>query len=196
MTEAGTTRVYLVRHARSAPSPELDLADYPLAPEGRAQAEALVEQLAGLVVDQVHASPWPRARDTVAPLAAARGLEVREDAAFRERRVSDVWEPDWVGWTRACIEDPALKRPGCESWGECAARVLAGLEGLARGRSHLVGTHGQVLAAALPGLDAPARFRAWRGLEFPDLRLLERDAGGGPWRWVPGVSLASLEVEG
>ena len=48
----------------------------PISSKGEAQAEALVDQLAEFRIERVLSSPYLRCTQTVAPLAAARGLRV------------------------------------------------------------------------------------------------------------------------
>ena len=77
--------VLVVRHAKAGDRDRWDGRDEarPLTPDGLAQAEALVEQLADVKVDRILSSPYLRCTQTVAPLAVARGLtvEVTEDLA-------------------------------------------------------------------------------------------------------------------
>jgi phosphohistidine phosphatase SixA len=70
--------VLLVRHAKAGRADRWEAPDdlRPLTPKGEAQAEALVATLAGFDVVRVLSSPYLRCRQTVAPLAAARGLAV------------------------------------------------------------------------------------------------------------------------
>lgn len=70
--------VLLVRHAKAGDRDKWDAPDdvRPLTAKGEAQAQALVEQLAGYEIDRVLSSPYLRCTQTVAPLAAARGLAV------------------------------------------------------------------------------------------------------------------------
>ncbi|MFQ5792891.1 MAG: histidine phosphatase family protein, partial [Acidobacteriota bacterium] len=65
---------YLLRHA------EFDTHDPEklLSPEGRERAGALTERFRDVKVDYVFSSHTLRSRDTVAPLAEARGLEVEQ----------------------------------------------------------------------------------------------------------------------
>lgn len=180
-----TTHLYLLRHARSAPSPHLPASDYPLAPEGRAQAEALVAPLSRLGITRIHSSPWPRALETCRPFAEAADLEIRLDEELRERRIADRWLPDFEGFARECWEDRDRKEPGCESSRECQDRTVAALERIVAAEpdeTHLVSMHGQNLALALAHADAAAGFQDWRALHFPDLRLLLRGADG-TWSW-------------
>ena len=70
--------VFLVRHAKAGDrdkwGPRDDLR--PISPRGQVQAEALVDQLADCSIERVLSSPYLRCTQTVAPLAAARGLAV------------------------------------------------------------------------------------------------------------------------
>ena len=82
----------VVRHAEphrvdageTGPEGEPGIADPSLTARGREQAERLASWLAIERVDHVVTSPLRRARETAAPLAAARGLEPEIDAELRE----------------------------------------------------------------------------------------------------------------
>jgi 8-oxo-dGTP diphosphatase len=70
--------VLVVRHAKAGDRDEWDGPDdlRPLTPKGEAQAEALVATLSRYDVTGVLSSPYLRCSQTVAPLAAAKGLAV------------------------------------------------------------------------------------------------------------------------
>ncbi|HEX7277037.1 MAG TPA: phosphoglycerate mutase family protein [Acidimicrobiales bacterium] len=70
--------ILLVRHAKAGDREKWDAPDdlRPLTAKGEAQAQALVDLLAGYQIDRVLSSPYLRCTQTVAPLAAARGLAV------------------------------------------------------------------------------------------------------------------------
>ncbi|MGH3910569.1 MAG: histidine phosphatase family protein, partial [Pseudonocardiaceae bacterium] len=78
----------LLRHGRSSANSAGVLAGRSpgvgLDERGRAQAAALVDRLAPLPLAAVVSSPLQRCRETVAPLAEARGLEVALDDGFIE----------------------------------------------------------------------------------------------------------------
>ena len=78
--------VLLVRHAEAGDrdrwGPRDDLR--PLDADGETQARALVDQLAEFAVDRVLSSPFVRCTQTVAPLAAARGLTVEPAGELAE----------------------------------------------------------------------------------------------------------------
>lgn len=70
--------ILLVRHAKAGDRERWDAPDdhRPLTAKGEAQARALVDLLARYEIERVLSSPYLRCTQTVAPLAAARGLAV------------------------------------------------------------------------------------------------------------------------
>ena len=87
--------VFVVRHAER----QDDSADSPLSAAGRARAERLAVMLKDAGVTAIFATQWQRTHQTVAPLAAARGIGVtRIDskdlaglvAAIRAKHANDV----------------------------------------------------------------------------------------------------------
>ncbi len=78
--------VLVVRHAKAGKRQawEGDDRRRPLSEDGRAQADALVDQLAGFPVDRILSSEYDRCVQTVEPLARQRGLEVEHDPALAE----------------------------------------------------------------------------------------------------------------
>jgi len=83
-------QLILVRHGlpfAEPPRPGVR-ADPSLTPQGLAQAQRLVRALDGEAVDAVIASPAARARETAAPLAEARGLDLRVDRGVEEYDVA------------------------------------------------------------------------------------------------------------
>lgn len=161
------TRIYLVRHGAT----EWNLtgraqgqADIELNATGREQARRLVAELSDAQVTAIYSSDLKRALDTAAPIAAALGLEVEVDPAFRE-----IDQGDWEGRTPDEIEvrwpdlwGPARhysQRPGGESPDEVRGRALEGLVRIARrhpGENVIVVSHGGTirwLSAAALGYD-------------------------------------------
>lgn len=93
--------VLLLRHGRSTANTAGVLAGrsagVELDEKGRAQSEQVVTRLSALPVVAVVASPMTRCQQTVAPLAAARALEV-----LTEERLAEV---DYGAWTGRAIKD-------------------------------------------------------------------------------------------
>lgn len=90
-----TTTVILVRHAEKV----ADAEDPGLTALGAERAAALVEVLASAELDGVFASQFRRTQDTVAPLAQARGLEVRVVDARDPARLTDIILSEYYGGT-------------------------------------------------------------------------------------------------
>ncbi|WP_127782885.1 histidine phosphatase family protein [Rhodococcus sp. X156] len=88
--------VILLRHGRSTANTAGVLAGrsegVALDEKGTAQAEALVQRLAELPITAIVTSPLLRCQQTVAPLAAARGLHPRS-----EERLAEVDYGEWTG---------------------------------------------------------------------------------------------------
>jgi 8-oxo-dGTP diphosphatase len=96
--------ILLVRHAKAGDREKWDAPDdlRPLTAKGEAQAQALVDLLAGYDIDRVLSSPYLRCTQTVAPLAAARGLAVEpcDDLAEGEGRAG-------IALARGLLSGPA-----------------------------------------------------------------------------------------
>lgn len=77
----GSDTVFIVvRHAERAETPANDPG---LSEAGRARADALAAALADVPLRAVYATPTRRTRETAAPVAEAKGLEVRDYDAAR-----------------------------------------------------------------------------------------------------------------
>ncbi|RZQ65980.1 histidine phosphatase family protein [Amycolatopsis suaedae] len=159
--------VILVRHGRSSANgsgvlagrmPKVGLDD-----TGRAQAQALVDRLAGVPLAAVVCSPLLRCRQTVAPLLAARGLD-----RVNEPRLSEVDYGDWTGrklsslakeplWRVVQAHPSAAVFPGGEGLADVQARAVAAVRAHdARIRAEhgehavwLLCSHGDVIKALL-----------------------------------------------
>jgi probable phosphoglycerate mutase len=130
-------RVTLLRHGEPDWSPEgAALPDPGLTPFGRSQALAAAARIAREGVDAIYVSPYRRAQETAAPLAAATGLAPITLPGLAEVGVAvDGLPPEavdryfveasqrplgehWQGW------------PGAESFRDFHARVVAALASL------------------------------------------------------------------
>ena len=132
-----STRLVLARHAVTAQTgpllsgraPGIDLSD-----DGRKQADALADRLAGLPVAAVYASPIDRTLQTAQAVAARHELEVRP--------LPGVIEADYGEWTGQSLADLAktdlwkvVQRtpsraafPGGESLAAMQARMIAAID--------------------------------------------------------------------
>ena len=153
----------LLRHGRSTANGQGVLAGrtpgVDLDETGVAQAAALVGRLAGARIARVVSSPQRRCRSTVAPLAAALGLEVVQDD-----RVAEVDYGRWTGRTIADLAGEELWRtvqahPAAAVFpdGEALAAVSARAGAGAREHAAAAVRDGAVV---LPSGDAPAAVSA------------------------------------
>ena len=74
-TAIGQTAIFLVRHAEKAT--EANEATVPLSDAGRARAERLAGILRDAGIDAIYVTDTDRARQTAAPLARSRKVEIR-----------------------------------------------------------------------------------------------------------------------
>ncbi len=136
-----TTRITLIRHgevAADAVGTHYGSSDVDLGDQGRAQSLALVERLADEAFDAIWASDLVRATWLAERLAAPRSLEVRCDAAFRERDVGAFEGMTYAEAERAfpdaarlAKEQPGLHRPpDGENLDDLRARVMPAFERL------------------------------------------------------------------
>jgi 2,3-bisphosphoglycerate-dependent phosphoglycerate mutase len=145
----------------------------PLTEKGRADCALVAEFLRHKNIDAVLSSPFLQARDTVAPFAAAAGLEIRTIDDFRERKVADEWILPFPEFTQKQWADFSYKMENGESLSEVQARNIAALEGVLReyaGKNIAVGTHGTALSTIIhyydgtyghEGFDAMKRIFPW-----------------------------------
>lgn len=133
--------------------------DIALNARGRAQARALARELEGAHFDRVYSSDLRRATTTAAPIAEARGLEVRATPQLREKD-----DGAWQGHTHAEVQvtyaeaypnylsrKPDFAAPEGETLEEFARRVRSVLTDIAResaGLTVLVVAHAGVLDIA------------------------------------------------
>jgi probable phosphoglycerate mutase len=151
----------LVRHAVTAQTgpllsgrtPGIDLSD-----QGRDQAEALAERMAGLPIDAVYASPMERTFQTAESIARRHGLTVRP--------LDGVLEADYGEWTGQKLADLAKTDlwkvvqhwpsravfPGGESLAAMQMRMVAALESVVKdhpGQLVVVVSHADPIKAAI-----------------------------------------------
>jgi probable phosphoglycerate mutase len=166
MAPMPTTHIVLIRHGETAWNAERRLQghiDIALNPEGRRQAGAVAEALAGERFDTVISSDLQRALHTAEAIAAAHGLAVRTDPALRERcfggfegllyaDIEQRFPAEFAAWQARTID--ALMPPGArnaETFRQFNDRVLAAILGWAAampGQSIALVAHGGVLECA------------------------------------------------
>ena len=110
------TKVYFVRHAEPNYNNHDDLTRE-LTEKGLWDREKVTEFLADKEIDVVMSSPFKRAYDTVKHFADSCGETILVVDDFRERKIDNVWIPDFNSfcerqWQDLCGAHPALHPPG------------------------------------------------------------------------------------
>jgi len=167
MSAAAPGALYLVRHCEATGQEP----DAPLTPEGQTQAAALADFLTPFPIDRILSSPFQRARDSVAPLAARRGLPIETDARLIERVLATMPLPDWRTHLRLSFDDLDRCLPGGESGRTALTRATAVVDDVRRhpARTTVIVTHGNLLALLLRYFDERVGFDAWETLTNPDV---------------------------
>ncbi len=170
----GATELYLIRHGDALPAgdeivPGGTYDDQPLSQLGRQQAQALAERWGTIPFDAIYSSPYRRARETAAPLAHLRGLEVLIEPEVREIRLGqvgdglpkDVSREEYAAALRARLDAivQIVSRvgywsaiPGSEPSAEFRARVATAIDGIGArhaGQRVAIFSHGGVINAYL-----------------------------------------------
>ena len=170
------TTILLARHAETTWNRERRFqghADSPLTEEGRAQARALADELAGREIAAVYASDLSRAAETAEIVAERLDLPVHLDSGLREVDVGEWSGLTWPEIEERFPEGVELHRTRGYGWergesnDEMAERVLGALRRIAHdqaGRQVLVIVHGggmRAVTAHVDGVDMVAHRRRY-----------------------------------
>lgn len=177
--------VYLVRHCAAAQKGAGPQADAPLTPAGAAAAVALAGFLAaqqGPPIRSLVSSPYRRALDTAAPLAALLGLTVEPDARLSEQVLGDPVSADWRAWRAPAWATADVLYPAGEAGRTALGAALAAVADLAafaRGGARateplaaVAVSHGNLLAWLLLQLDPRVGFAEGLRPTTPDVYRL------------------------
>lgn len=151
-------RIYLIRHGEIEGATEgrlIGRTDVSLSARGHEQARKLAEAMTDIQFTAIYSSNLQRARLTAEPIADRQGLELIQDAAWRELNVGD-----WDGRTMKEINDESpelvaqlfadptsFEYPGGESFPSFIVRIQAALTDLLAAHTHddiALVTHGGV----------------------------------------------------
>ncbi len=168
----------LIRHAEPVPQTGLgEENERPLSAAGREAARRLAADLAGVGITAVYSSPYPRAVQTVEPLAAALGLDIAVIDDLRERLLSPDPLPDWEEHCRSSWAEPGYAPAGGESGAVAQARVVRAIGEIAarhRGETVAVASHGNLIALALAADEPAVGYDFWRAMPMPAVYRLDR----------------------
>jgi 2,3-bisphosphoglycerate-dependent phosphoglycerate mutase len=164
--------VLLVRHCQTTGQAP----DDPLTELGLRQAEQLADFLQGCgPVDALYSSPYLRARQSIAPLAARLGLPVTVDARLAERTIAPQPLPNWRELVQRAFQDPDHGVPGGETGRQVLDRGWAAVREVLSRRHQLavVVGHGHHLGLLLHSLDPGFGFAGHAAMTNPDVYRLE-----------------------
>ena len=180
-------RILVVRHAEAAyPDPDpVGGPDLGLTANGRAQARALAERLAGERVAAVFTSTMGRAEQTAQILADELGAAAEALPGVQEYAIGDLVGSQDQAAVDAVFEswvagDLSAGYPNGESGADLVARFAAAVEEVAdayRGESVVVVSHGGVMSVAIPRL---------AGRATPELLAAH---------WLPHCAIARVDVD-
>jgi len=177
--------VLLVRHAEPVKPGTSGYDEFtrPLTPKGTRDAEQLRETHASTQIDAAYSSPYIRARQTIEPIAQARGLSIDTIEDLRERLLSPVDLPDWQTPLRRSWEDFDYAPPGGETSRDAQARVVRVLDTIASRHSSgtvVLASHGNLIALALHAFTPGVDYEFWESIPMPAVYTLIRE--GSRWR--------------
>lgn len=176
---------YLVRHGVTDWNEEgrlMGRSDVELNVRGRAQAERAAAALASESIAAVYSSPQIRARQTAAPIAESRSLEVIIEPGFDEVWLSDAWTGKRLEELRGdpdlekVIQNPAHECDALEPLERVQERAVAALESL-RQREPRPPGHDGALVIVSHGDPLRAIVAHYLGLGLESLRRFAVDNG-------------------
>jgi 2,3-bisphosphoglycerate-dependent phosphoglycerate mutase len=177
----------LIRHAEPvAPGTSgFDEFTRPLSAKGIRDAQQLSNVHASTRIDAAYSSPYLRARQTIEPIAQARGLAIETLDDLRERLLSPVDLPDWRAHLKRSWKDFGYAPPGGESSRDAQTRVVRILGTIASRHSTgtvILASHGNLIALALHAVMPNVDYAFWESIPMPAVFTLIRDGSG--WRCV------------
>lgn len=183
MPDRDALTVLLVRHAEPvAPgTPGFDEYTRPLTAKGILDSAKLREILTSTRIDAAYSSPYLRARQTIEPIAQARGLAIATVEDLRERMLSPAELPNWQAHLRRSWEDFDYAPPGGETGRVAQARIVRVLDTIASHHSAgtvIVASHGNLIALALHAFAANVDYEFWKSIPMPAVFKLIRDGSG------------------
>jgi 2,3-bisphosphoglycerate-dependent phosphoglycerate mutase len=188
--------VLLVRHAEPVAPGTAGFDEFtrPLTAKGMRDAEELGDTLAATSIVAAYSSPYIRARQTIEPIASARGLSIKTIEDLRERLLSPVDIADWRAHLRRSWEDFDYAPAGGESGRVAQARVMRVMETIAsthRSGTVIVASHGNLIALALHAIMPKVDYEFWESIAMPAVFAVIREGSG--WRVEERVASVQLK---
>jgi 2,3-bisphosphoglycerate-dependent phosphoglycerate mutase len=173
---------YLVRHAHADWTPD---ENRPLSARGYKDALRVADILQRYPIHVIYSSPFCRARQTIAPLAARLELPVHEEPGLRERQLGGEPDQDFFEAVEKVWRNPSFAHSGGESNSVAQERgqaVVRWVRELHPTEHIVLSTHGNLLALLLQGFDPSIDFTFWKSMTMPDIYVLSFGPDGRPSR--------------
>lgn len=163
--------IYLVRHCEAEGQPP----ESKLTGHGIEQAIHLAKFFSHTKIDQIIASPFKRAIQSVEPTSRDKNLQIEVDDRLAERTLSTANLSNWLEDLKATYDDLSLKFEGGESSEEATSRALNVVNEVVQNdfEKIILVTHGNLMSLILSHFDDKFGFEGWRKLSNPDVFLLE-----------------------
>ncbi len=170
-------RLYLVRHAWTMPTGP-DAHQWPLSPEGKAEARQLAHADFWNDVDVLYSSPEEKAIETVRIAAQQYGLEIQLDERLGEVRHAPGWVDDYEALVWRYMEDEKSPPETWEPVAEVRRRLTACIRDIERhhaGQRVAVCSHGLALTLLVGTLDGivGGPFTTWHLMGFGQVAVAE-----------------------
>ena len=172
---------FVIRHAESRPDRNIPQDEWPLSGKGREQAEVLRAQMFDHGIKRIYSSPYPRAVETVRPLADALGIEIEIRNDLRERRLAIGKIDDWRGELEKTWREFDYALPSGESSRACQQRMTSCVLDILRTTDAsrvAICSHGNAIALLLNSIDPTFLFAQWAEMRNPHVYHLVWDANG------------------
>lgn len=166
-----TKKIYIVRHCEAEGQP----AESNLTARGVEQANHLAEYFSHTKIDQIIASSYTRAIQSIKPTSRDKNLQVELDDRLAERTLSTANLPNWLENLKATYDDLSLKFEGGESSEEATTRAINVVNEVFQSdyKKTILVTHGNLMSLILNYYDDKFGFEGWKNLTNPDVFLLE-----------------------
>lgn len=167
------TTIYLVRHAHSTYTP--DELHRPLSKKGLHDARDVTKVLQREAIDEVYASPYMRARQTVEGIANYIGRELIIERDFKERVLANSPVEDFESAVMKLWMEPNFQWNGGESNQTAQQRGVKAVLRILRnhpGKNIVIGTHGNLMVLIMNYFDQRYNVEFWKKLEMPDIYCL------------------------